>query len=103
MAQEDTIKIVQQYLKAVPKKYVIKSAFLFGSFARNNQHADSDIDVAIVIEGRKITSQVDLDFMIARRKIDLRIEPHAISSKQFDKYNPMVAEILKYGIPIKLK
>jgi hypothetical protein len=45
-----------------------------------------------------IDTQIDL--MKLRRKIDLRIEPHPFMTEDFNQSNPVVYEILKYGIII---
>jgi len=45
-----------------------------------------------------IDTQAEL--MKLRRKIDLRIEPHPFNYKDFNRNNPVVNEILKYGIII---
>jgi hypothetical protein len=39
--------------------------------------------------------------MRLRRKIDLRIEPHTISEKDFNDLNPFAYEVRRTGIEIK--
>lgn len=103
MVEKETVEIVKRYLRAIPKRYKVKKAFLFGSFAKNQQHRDSDIDVAIVLRSSKLTDKADLDLMIARRGVDMRIEPHPILAKDFNKNSPLVQEVVKYGIPIAIR
>ncbi|MBM3403554.1 MAG: nucleotidyltransferase domain-containing protein [Bacteroidetes bacterium] len=103
MDKISTINLLIEYLKAVPKeKYHLSRAFLFGSYARDNQHEDSDIDLAIVIKNLRDPFSAQLELMRLRRKFDLRIEPHPFSESDFTAQNPVVSEILKYGqeIPI---
>ena len=45
-----------------------------------------------------IDTQIEL--MKLRRKIDLRIEPHPFAYDDFNINNPVVDEILKFGINI---
>jgi len=103
MDKISTINLLIEYLKAVPKdKCQLSKAFLFGSYARDNQHEDSDIDLAIVIKNLTDPFTAQIELMKLRRKFDLRIEPHLFSESDFNIQNPVVSEILKYGheIPI---
>jgi len=47
MDKNEALKIAKRYVEAISAKYQIESAILFGSFAKGNYHADSDIDIAI--------------------------------------------------------
>lgn len=72
---------------------------LFGSYAKGNEHKDSDVDVAIVVE------KLSGDFFSTRpllwkirRQVDDRIEPILIE-KDHDE-SGFLSEILKNGIAI---
>lgn len=98
-------------LKATIKKYLVvlkenninpRKVYLFGSYAKRKFHEDSDIDLAIVsddLKGRVIDDMVLL--MKLRNNVDSRIEPHPFLSKEFDKTNPFVKEIIETGIRVK--
>lgn len=101
MDKGEAIKIANQYIDAISTKYNILQAFLFGSIAKGTNHADSDIDIAIVVKNVPDIIDTQIDMMKLRRKIDLRIEPHPFSFKDFNEDNPVVNEILLSGIPIK--
>ena len=68
-------KISPKIIKIL-KKYNIKKAGIFGSYARGEQKKNSDIDIAVKIENKNMSL---LDFMrlmnllkqILRRKVDL--------------------------------
>lgn len=93
-----TINILTAFLKAIPKeKYDLSKAYLFGSYARNNQHEESDIDLALVIRNLPDPFIAQVELMKLRRKFDLRIEPHPFRESDFSLQNPLVFEILKYG------
>ncbi len=99
MDQKRIITIAKEYIAVLYKeKYSIHSAFLFGSYAKNTPHRDSDIDIAVVLKSKKDTYDLDLELMKIRRDIDLRIEPHAFLKRDFNESNPLAHEILKYGI-----
>ncbi|MFH1005511.1 MAG: nucleotidyltransferase domain-containing protein [Bacteroidota bacterium] len=101
MDKRDAIKIVKKYLKFVSTKYDIHKAILFGSYAKGTNHIDSDIDVAIIIGNVEDIIDTQIELMKFRRNIDLRIEPHPFIESDFDRTNPVVNEIIKYGIEIK--
>lgn len=99
MDQKAIIAIAKEYIAVLSKeKYAIHSAFLFGSYAKNTTHRDSDIDIAVVLKSKKETYDLDLELIKIRRGLDLRIEPHAFLKKDFNESNPLAHEILKYGI-----
>ena len=88
---------VKNYISLLPVNYKPLKVFLFGSFARNNFRAESDIDVALVLRDIKDSFQTQVDLMKLRRTVDLRLEPHPIVEKDFNENNPLAKEILKYG------
>ena len=101
MDKAEALRIANRYIDTLSSKYVILKAFMFGSFAKGTNHADSDIDIAIVVKNVADIIDTQIDMMKMRRKVDLRIEPHPFLSKDFNKDNPVVSEILKSGIQIK--
>ena len=103
MDKVTTLNILAEFLKAIPRdKYILSKAYLFGSYARNNQHDESDIDLALVIKNLPDPFAAQIELMHLRRKFDLRIEPHPFRESDFSMQNPLVSEILKYGQEIKI-
>lgn len=97
------INIVSEYLKAIPKdRFDLSRAYLFGSYARDNQHEDSDIDLALVIRNLTDPFLAQVELMKLRRNFDLRIEPHPFDESDFSIQDPIVFEILKYGQEISI-
>jgi len=101
MDKREAIKIAGDYIESVSLTYSIRQAILFGSFAKGTNHEDSDIDIALVINNVVDIIDAQIDMMKLRRNIDLRIEPHPFMVMDFNQSNPVVSEILKYGIVIK--
>jgi len=101
MDKRDALNIASIYIESISSKYVISKAILFGSFAKGTNHDDSDIDIAIIVSNGVDIIDTQIDLMKLRRKIDLRIEPHPFMIGDFNCSNPVVNEILKYGIVIK--
>ncbi len=99
-----TDNTVTQYISLIKKNHKgIKKAILFGSYARNNERPDSDIDIALIFDklndGEKFDLQVQL--MLLAAQIDSRIEPHPISDEDYNSNSPFVIEIKRTGIEIK--
>jgi predicted nucleotidyltransferase len=101
MDKKYAIEIAEKFIAAINGKYRVKSAWLFGSYVNGNQKADSDIDIAIVMNDFDDRFTAQFDLMKLRRNIDLRIEPHPFREKDFSINDPMVNEIMKSGIQLK--
>jgi predicted nucleotidyltransferase len=99
MDKREAIKIVKAYRSLLKDYFPLEKVYLFGSYAKETNREDSDIDVAVVVK------QIDGDFFLInpllwklRRQIDDRIEPVLIES-DFDD-SGFLGEIQKYGIEI---
>jgi uncharacterized protein len=96
---------IEKYLSLVNQnQYKVSSAYLFGSYAKNTSHPESDIDIALVIENLSDIDKFDIqvELMMLALKIDSRIEPHPISTADFFSDNPFAHEIKKTGIKINI-
>lgn len=73
MDKKTALKLAKDYIHflAVNRHYKIKEAFLFGSYAKNKFGEDSDIDIALVLEGYKDTVKELSNLMRMRRNFDL--------------------------------
>jgi predicted nucleotidyltransferase len=101
---KEIIRTINTFLRSVANvKPDLNSAFLFGSYAKNLQREDSDIDIAIVFDylddSNRFNTQVQL--MLIAADIDSRIEAHPISKEMLNYNNSFAAEILKTGIKLK--
>jgi len=102
MDQTDALTIAQKYASAVNSQFSFIRMILFGSYAKGNFNDDSDIDIAVIFKDYSNLSDMQLELMRLRRKIDSRIEPHPFRESEFDLSNPIVNEILKYGQDITI-
>jgi len=104
MAQSDVIKLLQLYVHILNEAGLrIQKAFLYGSFARNQANADSDIDIMLVSELFDTNDvKTKAKAWQLTRKVDLRIEPFTIGSKRFfsDDDSALVDQVKKEGIEI---
>jgi len=100
MDKIDALKISHRYLNRVRESEIeFSEAWLFGSYARGNQHDDSDIDLAIVLKDNVVHSfETDVKLMLIRTSGDETfIEPHAFTKEEFNSSLPIVNQITKYG------
>lgn len=98
-------RTIKKYIDSVVKQQPgLISAYLFGSYAKNKQQSDSDIDVALVIENLSDNDRFDTQvrLMVLASQIDNRIEPHPISKQDLISNNPFAVEILRTGIKLKI-
>lgn len=100
MVDQSVIDTAKVYLQMIPLSMEMKKAYLFGSYAKGNEHIDSDIDIAIVVGKMDDFFSTQMQLMRLRRKIDLRIEPHPILEVDFNNQNPFAYEIQKTGIEL---
>jgi len=99
LTREAAIDYVKAFVAEVRAAGVpLKKAILFGSYARNEQHEWSDIDVALMA-----------DTFTGMRPIDVRqfsqllwkyadIEPHTFQTDYFEDGDPFTEEIKRTGI-----
>lgn len=98
MDKEQAIKLAQRYKVAVAERLPLKALYLYGSFSKGNYTADSDIDIAVVVEHMSDNYFEDTPLLWKlKRKISNLIEPVLLTE---DTNNPLYADILKTGILI---
>jgi predicted nucleotidyltransferase len=104
MDKNDALRLSQSYLKKLKNSNIgVAEAYLFGSFAKGNQHDNSDIDIAIVLKDHvDHTFDTDVQLMIYRKGEETMIEPHAFSKDEFDLKSPIVHQIITYGIKLEI-
>ena len=99
MDKDSVIKISKHYLNKLKKnKIMFSKAYLFGSAIKGTMHADSDIDIAIVLSDDSNSFETEVLFMILRNSKETIIEPHPFNHSDFTSDNPLVDQILKTGL-----
>ena len=97
----DILNSIEKYIERISKFYNIDYIILFGSYAKGDNHNDSDIDIAVV--SKDITDSFDdgVKLMSLTWGIDTRIEPHAINTEDFNIVDtPFIAEIIRSGVEL---
>lgn len=100
MVNESALNIAKKYLSSLPVELDVKRAYLFGSYVKGTQTAESDIDIAVVVGNMDDFFKIQMELFRRRRKIDLRIEPHPFDEEDFSENNPVAVEIMNSGIEI---
>jgi len=77
MTKEEIKKIIREH-KEILKKYKVKSIALFGSYVRNEQREDSDIDLLVEFEEDTYRNFINLIFALE----DLLKKEVAVVSKE---------------------
>ena len=97
-SQSDINNILNRFIGLVSAEFPLKSAYLFGSYAKGNAGDYSDIDLAVVsdkFEGSRFFDKKKLNKYILKTSID--IEVHPFRTEDFTVDNPFVKEILETG------
>jgi len=105
MVDRSAIEAVRRYLLRVAEAGIpVVSAVVFGSHARGEQTADSDIDVLVL--SPLFDSRVDFDMVNdlwrLTQDVDTRIEPHAVGVREFetDTGSPLIGIARQEGIVV---
>ncbi|MFH7320146.1 nucleotidyltransferase domain-containing protein [Desulfurivibrio sp. D14AmB] len=90
---------IRHYIETLLKNRIaVWRLYLFGSRAKGMAQENSDIDLAVFWDRDEIDGfDEDVALMRLTRDVDLRIEPHSFSRKDFDNPDPFVREILATG------
>ncbi len=93
-------EVVEKIKEAVPKlkeKLPIVYVVLFGSYAKGNYTAFSDIDLLVVYEDPPVEDA----YKIVRKTIDLRgLEPHVYSMSEYEKVRDVIDKMTESGVVI---
>ncbi len=104
MDNKHALEIIERYISflVLEKNLSLHQVYLFGSYAKNKQTDDSDIDVAIVFQQLENRLEMQQNLMKWRRKFDLALEPHPFDKKDFNKNNPFAFEIISTGLNLSI-
>jgi predicted nucleotidyltransferase len=75
----DALSLLKEHENVVKRRFSVKKIGIFGSFARNESHADSDVDILVEFEDGKKTFDnfMELKFYLEDvfgRNVDLVIQ-----------------------------
>lgn len=103
MTKEEALSLANSYKQALLKNSIpFTSVILFGSCARNDSSADSDIDIAVI--GKSFLSSRQEEAVAVRKArwpVSMKIHPVWMHAEHLeDIYSSLSQEIKKDGIEI---
>jgi predicted nucleotidyltransferase len=105
LSKRTAIEIVKKFAAEVKATGLhLRKVILYGSYAGNRQHEWSDIDVALVADEFTGNGFNDADYFarINNKKPYVIIEAQTYPTSYFKKGDPLIDEILRTGIEIKV-
>ncbi len=103
-SRDQIIQVVQRYVASLKKDFRISQAYLFGSYARGTAREESDIDVALVSEDFRNTSEMDLLGYLSQKTIPVNtaLEVLAFTPEEMEHPDPRTLpyHVKTFGIPI---
>jgi len=102
MDKTTALTLTRNYLLRLKETNLdFSDAWLFGSYAKGNQHENSDIDIAIVMnDNAPVSFETEVKLMTCRKGEETLIEPHVFSKQDFNRSEPLVDQIVRFGVPI---
>lgn len=98
MDKEQAIILARRYKDLVAHHLPLKALYLYGSFSKGGYTADSDIDIAVVVDSLNDNYFEDTPLLWKlKRRISNLIEPVLLKE---DNNNPLYSDIIKTGILI---
>lgn len=88
--------------KLAAENIPVRQIILFGSYAKNRPHIDSDIDVALILGSDGIDRAKIEKIAWWAKQIEVKLETHVLSENDFaNRWLSLPAEIKKSGIEVK--
>ena len=96
--------MIKKYLQLLKQEgLIIDKAFLYGSYVRNEENKNSDIDLLLVSSQINVSDDDQIGKIWAlTRKVNSKIEPYLISSDKYqnDDISPIIQIVKQEGIEI---
>ena len=100
MGKKDVLEIIRQFRAALQTQGIgVSKIILYGSWARGNAHADSDIDVVVIsrqFEGKEYWERITI-ISEAIYKIFAPIEAVAMTPQEWESGDRMICAYAKDG------
>jgi predicted nucleotidyltransferase len=105
-----TLDAARRFLRAIEGRYPLRQAWVFGSRARSDQRPDSDLDIAVLLDGPRgafIPAKLALDDLAYEVLLEtgIHIQPLPLWQDDWDApegfSNPaLIASIRREGVPL---
>lgn len=99
LTQEEALSLVREYKRVISPRFNGQmKVYLYGSYSKGNAHAESDIDVAVIVpklhdDWLKLSTRL---WMIAP-KVDIHIEPVLMEENE---PSPLYRDVMRTGIAV---
>jgi predicted nucleotidyltransferase len=98
LSKREVIHLIQAYRKKLEfMKIPVVAVYLYGSFAKGNPRADSDIDLCVISPYFQDRVEGTMTLMKLRSDDELLISPIAFSPENFIDENPLAWEVKQTG------
>lgn len=85
---------IKDFYQSVASSYPIKAVFLYGSWAENRAHEDSDIDIGIIVDDKSIR-QAHFDLYSKGKDWDIDFDVLVFPERDFLSEDPPVIHEMK--------
>jgi len=100
LTREELLSLLRRRLPHLQVKLPVKSAVLFGSYAKGRHTVASDIDVLIIYAGEPREDA----YALVKRTLNIRrLEPHVYAEEEYRQAKMTVERMIRDGIPIELE
>ena len=101
----NSVKIeLGEFYKKICTLYPVRKMLLYGSYAKGCAHADSDIDVAVVVDLPDDADKISVtaNLLHQARSINVDIEPFCVLLNEYKHHEPasILSEIIKTAIEL---
>ena len=99
LTQEEALSLVREYKRVISPRFNGQmKVYLYGSYSKGNAHAESDIDVAVIVpklhdDWLKLSTRL---WMIAPM-VDIHIEPVLMEENE---PSPLYRDVMRTGIAV---
>ena len=98
MDKEQVIDIVKEYKKLVTVTIADAQVYLYGSYSKGTAHADSDIDVAVIVPQIKGDwLDISTHLWLLAPQVNYRIEPVLIDKRHA---SPLYEDVMRTGVAV---
>jgi len=101
MVNKKIVEIINKYIDVIKNYFNIEMVILYGSFARDDEGENSDIDLAIIIEDCQDPDYLEQLRLLWRlvTEVDFRIEPRLYYRGDYDTREEasFLSEIIRTG------
>ncbi len=93
--RKEVIELIKEKLPELNEKMPLKKVVLFGSYARGNFTAASDIDLLVIYRGKPAKDT----FRVVKETLEIsRLEPHIYSEEEYEESKQVVKRMEKGGV-----